>query len=46
MGGDGGAGAAESDCVRSDDAAGEIEALDEELAKLRVAELELSLIHI
>jgi hypothetical protein len=40
LGGDGGAGAAESDRVRSDDAAGEIEALDEALAKLRVAELE------
>jgi hypothetical protein len=40
LGGDGGAGAAESDRVRSDDAAGEIEALDQELAKLRVAELE------
>jgi hypothetical protein len=40
LGGGGGAGAAESDRVRSDDAAREIEAFDEALAKLRVAELE------
>ena len=40
MGGDGGPGAAESDRVTSDDAAREIEAPDEALAKLRAAELE------